>query len=214
MSCKPSAIAVELRADRRGRFGIPPATESAVCEQSPSSEEGLQRSRFGPLPKAQGVVCNSSADETGPRGFGRPKVRKERTDSRPSVRREHSAQAVRKSVDSSRQELGIASRIGCNGLPPREPCPSHLPAETSLSLVRRPADPRRVHPPDLKDAVEEPPVNPAQAVMGPSGLVRQPLDAFLPMVSAPTTQRSAGDSEDPADLHGPSPSSNMLAGGL
>jgi hypothetical protein len=70
---------------------------------------------------------------------------------------------------------------------PMDGPPTHLDPPTGEEGVDPHRAPRRVFPPQLKDAINEVPVDPVRAVVGSSGLVAQPLDVFLPIVSAPTT---------------------------
>jgi hypothetical protein len=52
------------------------------------------------------------------------------------------------------------------------------------------------------------------AVVRTSGLVPEPLHAFLSVVSAPTAQGGLGDPEDSTDVRSPDPSFQVLANDL
>lgn len=62
--------------------------------------------------------------------------------------------------------------------------------------------PRRLPSPRLEGAVDQPAVGAFVAPMRASEVVAEPLDDFLSVASAPTTERALGDPEESTYLEG------------
>jgi hypothetical protein len=81
------------------------------------------------------------------------------------------------------------------------------PGQFDPSTTQESVDPHRapggVAAPELEDAIDEVPMGAVRAVVGTPGLVSEPLDAFLSVVSAPTAQGALRDPKDPAEIRGP-----------
>jgi hypothetical protein len=74
--------------------------------------------------------------------------------------------------------------------------------------------PRGVAAPQLEDAIDEVSMDPVGTVVRAPGLIPEPLDAFLSVVSAPTAQGGLGVPEDSTDVRSPDPSFQVLANDL
>ena len=103
----------------------------------------------------------------------------------------------------SLEGLGLADNADHEPMSFQDPVYGH-PAQLGPSPRQHGVDPhrspRRVSPAQLEDSVGEVSVDTSRTPMRAPRVVSEPLDAFLSVVSTPTSQRAFGDSEDLAEV--------------